>query len=103
MRHKLRGIDLVARYGGEEFILLLVETDAEEALVIAQRLREAVEGHPIRAYDETVQQTVSLGIATFPHDGETLEELMQRTDEALYAAKRAGRNRVVRWKREGGG
>ncbi len=97
MRQNLRGIDLIARYGGEEFIALLVETDAEEAMVIARRLREAVELHPIRAYDETVLQTVSLGVATYPGDGQTFSELIQHSDEALYAAKRAGRNRVGRW------
>lgn len=97
MRQNLRGIDLMARYGGEEFIVLLVETDAEEAMVIAQRLREAVEAYPIRAYDETLAQTVSLGVAVFPVDALALPELIHCSDHALYAAKRAGRNRVVRW------
>jgi len=97
MRKNLRGIDLIARYGGEEFIILLVETGPEQALPVAQRLRQAVEVHPIRAYDEQLSQAVSIGIACFPADGQALQELIDRTDQALYAAKRTGRNRVVRW------
>ncbi|MBI4323069.1 MAG: GGDEF domain-containing protein [Candidatus Omnitrophica bacterium] len=96
--HKnLRGIDLIARYGGEEFVLLLVETGPDQAAPIAERLRQLMEVHQIRAYDETLSQTVSLGIAGFPEDGRTLEDLIARADEALYAAKHAGRNRVIRW------
>ena len=97
MRKNLRGIDLIARYGGEEFILLLVETDANEALPVAERIRQLVEVQPIRAYDETLTQTVSMGLSCFPTDGETLQELIEHADEALYAAKRAGRNQITRW------
>ena len=97
LHNNLRGIDLIARYGGEEFVLLLVETAPAQAAPIAERLRQLVEAHQIRAYDETLSQTVSLGIAGFPEDGRTLEELIARADEALYAAKHAGRNRVIRW------
>lgn len=96
----LREIDLMARYGGEEFILLLVETNAEQAAPIAERLRQLIEIHSIRAYDELLHQTVSIGIACFPDDGQTLGELIERADQALYAAKRAGRNRVVCWSKD---
>lgn len=95
-RH-LRDIDLIARYGGEEFVLLLVDTTLAQAMPIAQRLRQLVEVHPIRAYDELLSQTISVGLAGFPDDARTLEELIERADQALYAAKRSGRNRVVRW------
>jgi len=97
LRKNLRGIDFIARYGGEEFILLLIETEAEQALAVAERLRQLVEVQPIRAYDETLSQTVSIGLACFPEDGHTLQELIDHSDHALYAAKRAGRNRVMRW------
>ena len=97
MRKNLREVDLIARYGGEEFILMLVETGPEQALAIAERLRQLVEVQPIRAYDETLRQTVSIGLASFPDDGGTLSLLIERADQALYAAKRAGRNRVARW------
>lgn len=97
LQRNLREIDLIARFGGEEFILLLIETQVEQALAIAQRLKQLVEVHPIRAYDELLTQTISIGLAGFPDDASTLEELMERADQALYAAKRSGRNRVVRW------
>ena len=64
---------------------------------IAERLRQLVEIHPIRAYDEVLSQTVSIGVAGFPDEAQALEALIERADQALYAAKRAGRNRVVRW------
>lgn len=102
LRSHLRGIDLIGRYGGEEFVLLLVETGSEQAAAIAQRLRQLVEAHAIRAYDEVLTQTISIGLASFPEDGQTLEELVERADQALYAAKRAGRNRVVKWFKEKG-
>lgn len=95
-RH-LRDIDLMARFGGEEFIFLLIETDVEHAMSIAQRLRQLVEVHPIRAYDELLTQTISMGLAEFPGHAKTLEALIECADQALYAAKRAGRNRVVQW------
>ncbi len=97
LQQHLRDIDMIARYGGEEFILMLVETDVEQAMVIAERLRQLVEAHPVRAYDELVTQTISIGVAGFPVHAETLETLIERADQALYAAKRAGRNRVVQW------
>ncbi len=97
LQRNLREIDLLARFGGEEFIMLLTETDVEQALPIAQRLRQIVEVHPIRAYDELLTQTISIGLAGFPQDAQALPQLIDRADQALYAAKRAGRNRVARW------
>jgi diguanylate cyclase (GGDEF)-like protein len=97
LSRNLREIDMIARYGGEEFILLLIETHVEQAMPIAQRLKQLVEVHPIRAYDELLTQTISIGVAGFPDHAQTLEALIERADQALYAAKRAGRNRVVRW------
>ena len=95
LKRNLREVDLIARFGGEEFILLLIETDVEHAMPIAQRLRQLVEIHPIRAYDELLSQTISIGAAAFPKDAQTLEALIERADQALYHAKRTGRNRVV--------
>jgi diguanylate cyclase (GGDEF)-like protein len=96
LKRNLREVDLIARYGGEEFILLLIETGVEQAMPITERLKQLVEVHPIRAYDELLTQTISMGIAGFPEDGQTLADLIERSDKALYAAKRAGRNRVMR-------
>jgi diguanylate cyclase (GGDEF)-like protein len=91
----LREVDLIARYGGEEFVLMLIETGPNQALPIAQRLAQLVAVHPIRAYDELLTQTISVGMAAFPEHGATLEELIERADQALYQAKGQGRNRVV--------
>ena len=98
LQRNLREIDLIARYGGEEFILLLIETGIERAMPIAQRLKQFVEVYPIRAYDEVLMQTISIGVAEFPGHAQTLEALIERADQALYAAKRAGRNRVEMWR-----
>jgi diguanylate cyclase (GGDEF)-like protein len=97
IRGHLRDIDLMGRFGGEEFVILLPETDIAQALPIAQRLKQLVEVHPIRAYDELLSQTVSIGLAVYPSQGATLEALVERADQALYAAKHEGRNRVVVW------
>lgn len=95
LHRNLRGIDMIARMGGEEFAILLTETTLAQAMPIAQRLKELVELHRIRAYDETLAQTISVGMAGFPEHGATVEQLLERADQALYAAKRGGRNRVV--------
>jgi len=97
LQRNLREVDLIGRFGGEEFVLLLIETPADQAMPVAQRLKQLVEVHPIRAYDELLSQTISIGLAAFPEHGQTLEALIERADQALYAAKHAGRNRVVRW------
>ena len=100
LHQNLREIDLAARYGGEEFLMVLVETGPSQAMPVAERLRQLVEVQPIRAFDETLQQTISMGLACFPEDGRELQQLIDRADEALYAAKQAGRNRVMRWSAE---
>jgi diguanylate cyclase (GGDEF)-like protein len=91
----VRREDLFARYGGEEFALVLIETGLKEALIAAERIRKLVEEHPFRFDDKTFHLTISLGVAECPLEGTaTPRELMRRADENLYAAKRAGRNKV---------
>jgi diguanylate cyclase (GGDEF)-like protein len=85
----IRGSDQFARVGGEEFALLLPETTQLDALIVAERVRRAVASAPILA-DRTV--TVSAGIASWPDDARTLEELEGKADRALYWAKRNGKN-----------
>lgn len=87
--------DLLCRYGGEEFAVILPGCTGENALVVAEKIRTAVEGVDFRdANDERHGVTVSLGISAF-RPGGTVAELVSRADRALYAAKRAGRNRCV--------
>lgn len=89
--------DFIARYGGEEMVLLLPGADAEGAATVAQAAREAVMDANIEHADNPAGRlTISLGVAAFvPQAGRTAEELLQLADDALYEAKRSGRNRVV--------
>lgn len=87
-----RQIDYAARTGGEEFALILPETTEQEAYVLTERLRAAVEQGFAR---ELVPLTFSFGIAGFPHHGRTPDDLLRSADRALYAAKELGRNRSV--------
>ncbi len=96
LRRGVRGIDLVARYGGEEFVLVMPETDAAFAASVAERLRRDVEVAPFKTRSgEALTVTVSIGLAEWQGSADTPEALVKRADQALYAAKRAGRNRVV--------
>jgi two-component system cell cycle response regulator len=96
LRRGVRGIDLVARLGGEEFVLIMPETDADFAQSVAERLRSDVENAPfINRSGENLTVTVSIGVAEWRGRTDTAEALLKRADQALYAAKRAGRNRVV--------
>ena len=101
LRESAREIDRIGRYGGEEFMVLLPGTSIEDAEVFVERVRHEVARRPFSiGKDEPLNMTLSAGIATYPHpainDPETLVRL---ADEALYAAKAAGRNRVVRFDR----
>ncbi len=91
----LRQTDLIARYGGEEFAVILPETTKAEAMQVAERMRLAVEAKANETDVWKQQVTVSLGVSTFPEDGHTTEQLLSAADQALYVAKRQGRNRVV--------
>jgi two-component system, cell cycle response regulator len=91
-----RAEDLCARYGGEEFALVLVEADHATALAVAERVRAAVAGHQFRFEGEEFAVTVSAGVATTCGGAPVRPvDLWNASDGRLYAAKRAGRNRVV--------
>jgi diguanylate cyclase (GGDEF)-like protein len=94
VRKIIREIDIFARYGGEEFIIILPETDLDGALNAAQKIRELVEMRPLIAKNKRYDVTVSIGCATFPFDGTDKDSLIGKADEALYRAKKEGRNRV---------
>jgi diguanylate cyclase (GGDEF)-like protein len=89
--------DVLARIGGEEFVLLLPETDETAAGIAAERLRKAVEEHPLSLPDgATLQVTISIGLAGAALSMASFDVLLKRADEALYEAKRTGRNKVYR-------
>ncbi|MCG5470517.1 diguanylate cyclase [Micromonospora sp. LAH09] len=94
VRGEIREVDLAFRQGGEEFVLLLPETDARGAAIVAERLGAAVRETPIavEAYAGPVLVTVSVGIAVYPDNGGTGREVLEAADDALYAAKAAGRD-----------
>jgi diguanylate cyclase (GGDEF)-like protein len=87
-----RSVDCTARYGGEEFAVLLTGTSGAVAGEVAERIRARVEAQEFAGR----KITLSIGIAEFPENGQTADEVISSADEALYAAKRGGRNRVVR-------
>lgn len=91
----LRQTDLIARYGGEEFAVLLPETTKSEAMQVAERMRGQVEELINKDASWPQKVTISVGVATFPEDGKAAEAVLSAADQAMYVAKRTGRNRVV--------
>jgi diguanylate cyclase (GGDEF)-like protein len=96
LRASVRSVDHVGRYGGEEFIIILPETTRENAFALAERIRStvALEWFPA-GNGEYVQKTVSIGVSAYPDDAVDPADLIQLADEALYRAKRSGKNRVL--------
>ncbi len=94
VRGCVRGdVDTVARYGGEEFVIVLPETDAHGASRVAARVVDVVRTEAFSGSGRSLGVTVSVGVAAFPDHGRTVADLMKAADAALYAAKRAGRDR----------
>jgi diguanylate cyclase (GGDEF)-like protein len=94
----VRKVDVVARYGGEEFVVLLVKTDAGQALRMAERIRKAVISNPASWKGKKITASVSIGISGQPEDATRREDLVAYADRALYASKQGGRNRTTLYK-----
>lgn len=91
----IRNTDILVRYGGEEFCCVLPETDLDKAVVTAERCRRAVEKNVFHSQGITARITISLGVAQMNEGNKTPEKLIEQADQALYAAKKGGRNRVM--------
>ena len=97
MSATFRAMDVLARLGGEEFVVLLPDTTLEGAEAVARRFCQLIAGQSVEVGDQAIRYTVSAGITTMDDEVANIDALMQRADEALYAAKAGGRNRVERW------
>jgi diguanylate cyclase (GGDEF)-like protein len=93
----VRASDMVIRYGGEEFMIILQDTDGEGAMLIAEKIRAAVEALKVQLTGVILQKTISIGVSVFPTDCDTFWQTVKYADVALYRAKESGRNRVVRF------
>jgi diguanylate cyclase (GGDEF)-like protein len=94
-RQYIRDVDILGRYGGEEFVILLPESNTAQAAQVAERLRNQVSNRPTPTADRLHHITVSIGVKTLDSQVSSLEELLAAADEALYQAKRAGRDQVI--------
>lgn len=97
LKDSSRENDYACRYGGEEFAIILTQTSKEQALVIAERIRKRIADHalPASSQEHAIKTSVSVGIATFPHDASSKEDLIAKADKAMYIAKFSGKNQTV--------
>jgi diguanylate cyclase (GGDEF)-like protein len=95
IRSGVRKIDTAARYGGDEFVVLLPETDPTGAYVLAEKVRIGVTELDIPVSGVPLEASISVGVVSYPDDGRTSDELLISADQAMYASKRGGRNRVM--------
>ena len=97
IKKSIRGIDLACRFGGEEFVIIMPETDMAVATIVAERLRRRIasERFPIQQGTKAIEVTISIGLATLDTVDDNAATILKRADQALYRAKRDGRNRVV--------
>ena len=94
---ELRHTDVLARYGGDEFVALLPEAPADRALEVAQRIIKAVATTPLEFEGKRIDSSVSIGLASYPDDGRSVDAIQGRADRAMYLAKEQGRNQVVKY------
>ena len=96
VKNKIRATDIFSRYGGEEFVIILPETSLEGALFFVERLRKSIEDHPFGIGGLSIGLTISIGLATLVHNqDQSIENLIDKADQALYQAKQAGKDQVA--------
>ena len=102
LQETVRKIDIPARYGGEEFVVILPETDKENACVIAERIRKNISEIVVKIDEnQNLSPTVSMGIAQYSTDGQEAKELINAADTALYHSKHNGKNMVSTYEKDG--
>ena len=94
---ELRHTDVLARYGGDEFVALLPEAPASRALEVAERIIKTVADTPLEFEGKRIDTSVSIGLASYPEDGRSIDAIQGRADRAMYAAKEQGRGRAVKY------
>ncbi|MCF7922126.1 MAG: GGDEF domain-containing protein [Candidatus Marinimicrobia bacterium] len=99
IRDSIRTSDIPGRYGGEEFVVIMVNADAAACMASAKRICAAVRDHHFEMNEISIQNRVSIGLSEFPRDGETMQELIQSADAAMYTAKRRGGDQVVKYEK----
>ncbi|MBW2459833.1 MAG: GGDEF domain-containing protein, partial [Deltaproteobacteria bacterium] len=99
-RNVVRDTDLPARYGGEEFVIICEGTSTDGATKLGERIRKDLEAQTFASDKGELKVTISMGVATFPHHAHSRQDLIERADVALYAAKDGGRNQVRVWSKE---
>jgi diguanylate cyclase (GGDEF)-like protein len=103
LRQCVRRVDIVGRLGGEEFLVVMPHTSCDIAFPVAERIRQTVECLPFKSGTQDISVTVSIGVACYPASGiADKSDLLKAADDALYEAKRSGKNRTVVWKRISG-
>lgn len=95
MKNRLRSIDVAGRYGRDEIIIMMPHAALDEAVANAKSLRQSVE--QMTFTKQGVKTTISVGVAVYPHNGRTMEDLLLAAKEALFEAQRAGRNKVFHY------
>ena len=100
MKKTVRDSDIVIRFGGEEFLILLMDVQAGDALIVAEKIRKSIEALKVSVGDKILQKTISIGVAEFPGDTDGFWQAIKYADVALYRAKDQGRNQCVRFDKE---
>jgi len=101
MRGGVRATDLAARLGGDEFVVILPETDIAGAMLVAEKLRHDIGRLTLPTNGMMVSSSVSIGVVGFPDDGRGAAELLRRADQAMYQAKRQGKDQTFAYPRAG--
>ena len=100
IKKNIREADIAVRFGGEEFLVILADVQQGKSVDVAEKIRRAVEEHPIELGGKVLHKTVSIGVSEFPVDSDKIWQCIKFADVALYKAKEMGRNRVIRFQKE---